>query len=259
MADLQNQAVHPADAALEVVKSQVFDLRIAGASYRQIASTMTKNGHKISAATAYHYVKEMLAATKEQNEEKIDEVRRIEIDRLDQMLMALWPKREQPRVADTMLRLNERRSRLLGLDAPTKIGLGDGDGGPVPIAIVDARGSLRDRVAAMKHRTQIQLPAPREAEPGERTESEVNDEVVAERVQESRDEIEERQSAPRLCPSCGCEPILEPAQMMGATASTTQIHCPNPTCEYHRITVARTRAEAITKWNVLDNPSPNED
>jgi len=46
----------------------------------------------------------------------------MEVERLDAMLMAVWAKAKKGDVAavDRVLKIQERRAKLLGLDAPTK-------------------------------------------------------------------------------------------------------------------------------------------
>jgi len=44
----------------------------------------------------------------------------LELYRLDRLRFALDPKRADPRVADTLLRISERVAKLYGLDAPQK-------------------------------------------------------------------------------------------------------------------------------------------
>lgn len=56
-------------------------------------------------------------------QEPADEVRRVELERLDMMLKALNPriKAGEPRAIEVALGIGDRRSKLLGLDAPTKM------------------------------------------------------------------------------------------------------------------------------------------
>jgi hypothetical protein len=48
------------------------------------------------------------------------QVKQMELERLNLMHMGLWPQRKNPRVVDSLLGIQERRARLLGLDAPTR-------------------------------------------------------------------------------------------------------------------------------------------
>jgi hypothetical protein len=53
-------------------------------------------------------------------------VRRVEVERLDVLLRALWPKalatgdKQQPRAVEMCLSIMARRSALMGLDAPSR-------------------------------------------------------------------------------------------------------------------------------------------
>lgn len=64
------------------------------------------------------------------------ELRAEEVSRLDAMLAGLWPdaRRGHLGAVDRVLRLMERRARLLGLDAPEKKALGGLEGAP-PVAV----------------------------------------------------------------------------------------------------------------------------
>lgn len=94
---------------------QALELRKAGVSYQKIAETL---GY--AHASGAHQAVE--SALKRTLQDPADEVRKLEIERLDAMLMALWPnvKNGQYKANEVAIRLMERRAKLLGLDAPTK-------------------------------------------------------------------------------------------------------------------------------------------
>jgi hypothetical protein len=92
-------------------------------------------------------------------------IRQIEIERLDSMQMGFWPQRKNPRVVDTLLRIAERRARLLGLDAPVKTALTDPDGGPVMFVLKSILDVDEEPVIQANTRC---LPAPDVAWPGQR-------------------------------------------------------------------------------------------
>jgi predicted transcriptional regulator len=93
---------------------QALDLRKAGMSYSQIGNAlgMTKMG-------ASQAVSSILKSTAQ---EPADEVRKLEVERLDTLLRGVWPRAIQGDVhaVDRCLRIIERRSAILGLDAPVK-------------------------------------------------------------------------------------------------------------------------------------------
>jgi hypothetical protein len=96
---------------------QVVELRRAGATYEECARAVgyaTPQG----AYLAYHR-----ALKRTLLDAGADEARQVEIDRLDRLQRAAWPKALQGEVPaiNSVLKIMERRSRLLGLDAPTRI------------------------------------------------------------------------------------------------------------------------------------------
>lgn len=109
-----SQAALPQEVERQVNIGKALDLRIGGANYRQIANVL-----KVSLGTAHAYVNEGLEQLRDANADAFEELRLIEVARLDSMLVSLWSKRGNPRTADTILRISERRARLLGLDAGT--------------------------------------------------------------------------------------------------------------------------------------------
>ena len=90
-------------------------LRIGGASYREIGERLDIDVH-----TAYADVQAELAALRERTVERAEEVRELELQRLDAMTTGLWPHIEAGNAPAVTagVRVAERRSRLLGLDAP---------------------------------------------------------------------------------------------------------------------------------------------
>lgn len=95
---------------------QALELRKAGASYAMIAERL---GYE-NKGSAYRAVMTALDRTLR---EPADELRELEVARLDALLLALWPQatRGDLGAIDRVLRLMERRAKLLGLDAPTQV------------------------------------------------------------------------------------------------------------------------------------------
>jgi hypothetical protein len=104
------------------------ELRKAGATYQMIADQLgyahAKGAHKA--------VESALKATLR---EPAEAVRELELVRLDAMLLALWRRVQQgdERAINTALRIDERRAKLLGLEAPALSALS-----LVPIEMIDA-------------------------------------------------------------------------------------------------------------------------
>ena len=101
--------------AAQARRIRALELRLSGASYRQIGAALG-----VSSPVAFQDVKRALRETMQ---EPADEVRRIEIDRLDRLLLAVWPKAltGDTSAVHTALRIMERRAVMLGLDAPKKV------------------------------------------------------------------------------------------------------------------------------------------
>ncbi|MBP6096147.1 MAG: hypothetical protein KA451_08275 [Methyloversatilis sp.] len=110
-------------------EEQALDLRRSGASYREIAKALD-----MSLGNAHRLVKRALNRNLAKCEEIAVEIRTLELDRLDALQTFLWEKAKKGNATaiDRILKIMERRARLLGLDAPQRIGLGgDPDAPPV--------------------------------------------------------------------------------------------------------------------------------
>lgn len=105
---------------------QALELRLAGATYSNIAKALG-----VSKGYAWKLIDRAVQEVSEKCSEAAEKIRTIELARLDKLRMVLWPKRADPRVCDSLLRISERTAKLYGLDAPTKTELTGADGGPV--------------------------------------------------------------------------------------------------------------------------------
>lgn len=107
------------------------DLRIAGATYRQIGTQLA-----VSEKTAYLDVQAELARLDAVIKGKAERLRDLEARRLDTLTVALAPgiRASDPRAVMAAVRVMERRARLFGLDAPTTITAPVG--APLPVTIV---------------------------------------------------------------------------------------------------------------------------
>ena len=99
------------------LEEKCLELRSAGLSFREIAREL-----KVAPATAYKAVARGLAAVNAGCREQAQELRTLEALRLDQMQAALWEQATDGdvRAIDRVLRIMERRARLLGLDEPER-------------------------------------------------------------------------------------------------------------------------------------------
>lgn len=96
---------------------RALDLRKQGFFYHEIGSQLG-----VSEASAYQDVKRALRAIIDERNEHGDELLQIEIQRLDAALNAIWPKVEKgdESAVDRLIKILERKSKFLGLDAPEK-------------------------------------------------------------------------------------------------------------------------------------------
>lgn len=112
---------------------QALELRRAGMSYREIAARIG-----IGKSRAHQLVSAGLEDAKHQVDASRDELLAEELFRLDGMLQKLYPKAVDGdlQAVDRVLKIGERRAKLLGLDAPIRTALhGGGDDAP-PISTV---------------------------------------------------------------------------------------------------------------------------
>jgi hypothetical protein len=125
------------DAAQRERASKALDLRIAGATYRQIGKQLT-----VSEKTAYLDVQAELGRLDTVVKVKAERLRDLEARRLDQLTVALAAgiRTGDPRAVLAAVRLMERRARLFGLDAPTQIAGPDGAALPVRIVHQQVKG-----------------------------------------------------------------------------------------------------------------------
>lgn len=110
---------------------KAIELRKAGATYEKIAEAL---GYE-NRSGAYKIV---ISALRDLVQEPARELRTLEAERLDSMTLALWARAQKGDLAaiDRLLRIMERRARLLGLDLPLAIDVGGRE--PLTVHIVDA-------------------------------------------------------------------------------------------------------------------------
>ncbi len=107
---------------------KALDLRKKGHTYTEIARKL-----ECARSTACRYVLSELENLADQCREEAGQVRDLELARLDELYLKAWEAVEDGNIAaiDRCLRVQERRAKLLGLDAAEKVDL-SGD-----IVIVD--------------------------------------------------------------------------------------------------------------------------
>ena len=114
------EATLSADRAL-----QAYEMRKQGHTYQQIGDALG-----ITAQGAFMIVNRRLKHINAELAEDVEEMRRLEVERLDRMLVCLDEKilDGDVQAVDKALKVGERRARLLGLDAPQKVAPTDPSG-----------------------------------------------------------------------------------------------------------------------------------
>ena len=123
----------------------ILELRRSGATYRQIAkATIKKFGADnlplgFDCRYASMDVKRELEKLQAINESQADDLMTLELDRLDAMLLGLWQRARSgdEKAVDRVLRIMERRARLLGLDKAQGIDITSG-GRTIQITTIEA-------------------------------------------------------------------------------------------------------------------------
>lgn len=112
-------------------REQALDLRRSGLSYQRIGEEMG-----ISMARAHQLVAKAMEETHRAIAAGADALRAEEISRLDGMLAALWPKAKNGDVAavDRVLKISERKAKLLGIEAPVRIETTGKDGKAIEVS-----------------------------------------------------------------------------------------------------------------------------
>lgn len=114
--------------AIDENKSKALNFRKAGLSYEQISQALG-----LSKSRCHQLVTEAMADIKVTINEDAHFVVELELERLDTLLTSLWSNRDNPRNADSILRVMERKHKLLGIEAPTRIEQTGANGDPIKI------------------------------------------------------------------------------------------------------------------------------
>jgi len=112
--------------------SKTSSVRLKAADRKQLALRLRRDGHSFagigqqlgcSAQRAHQIVTQGLAAINRENAELAAEVTRLEQERLDALLAAYMPAALDGHLqsAEFVLKIGDRRARLLGLDAASKV------------------------------------------------------------------------------------------------------------------------------------------
>jgi len=98
--------------------NRALELRKAGCTFKQIGAAM-----HFSEQRAHQIVTKELQRLNAKRAEAADEVRRLELDRLDTLFFGQWKNAQSGHqgAVKACLDIMARRAKILGLDAPTKI------------------------------------------------------------------------------------------------------------------------------------------
>lgn len=129
-------------------RAQALALRIAGASFRQIGRQLG-----VSHVRAIKDVQHELDTLAVQRQESAERLKALELARCDRLTLALEPKvgKGDVQAVRAMVRVMERRARLLGIDAPFKTELTGKDGGPIEV-MAQAAEDLGERLHRLAKR-----------------------------------------------------------------------------------------------------------
>ncbi|MDX3165849.1 hypothetical protein PV516_18865 [Streptomyces scabiei] len=122
-------------AATAKRRSQAIALRLAGMDYQTIAERLDYADR----GAASKDVHRALEANLEAESAAAATLRELEVQRLDRMQAAAWAKAAKGdlKAIETVLKVIDRRARLLGLDRPIRTEITGADGGPLQVEAVD--------------------------------------------------------------------------------------------------------------------------
>jgi hypothetical protein len=130
-------------------RNVALQLRKQGGTYRAIASRMIEEfgagalPKGYDERYVYNDVMAVLDALNEELSENAKEVRRLELERLDELLRKQYRKAVNDgdnKAVSACLRIMKRRADLMGLDAPKRTELTGADGEPMKVEMVQIGG-----------------------------------------------------------------------------------------------------------------------
>ena len=106
--------------------NKMIELRKAGMSYARIGEALG-----CSVKNVHDGIKRGLKLLVE---EPARELRQLELERLDALMLGVWKQAKDGHLGaiDRVLKIQERRAKLLGLDAPSKVSIEDA---PMPVMV----------------------------------------------------------------------------------------------------------------------------
>jgi len=134
------------ELAIEQRRERITKLRISGWSIRDIAAHIG-----CSIGTVHGDLSAVLERTQDAANDATKRERAVSLARLDVATKGIWPEVETGGVeaVDRLVKLEQRRARLLGLDAPARQEISGPGGGAVPI---EARSALESKLDELRKR-----------------------------------------------------------------------------------------------------------
>jgi hypothetical protein len=116
-------------------RAQAIALRLAGMDYQTIADRLDYSSRGAASKDVHRALEENLEA----ESAAAQTLRELEVQRLDRMQAAAWAKAAKGdlKAIETVLKVIDRRCRLLGLDKPARAEITGADGGPLQVETVD--------------------------------------------------------------------------------------------------------------------------
>lgn len=121
------------DAEITERQMKAMQLRVRGFTFPEMANELD-----VSVGTAYNDYKAAMKRLIDETRESADQVRSVEITRLDRMIRSLElaafgppdadaPFCADPKAIEVLLKVSDRRAKLLGLDAPEDLNVNFGE------------------------------------------------------------------------------------------------------------------------------------
>jgi hypothetical protein len=115
----RNSGKHSARRAEQIeTRLRAMRLRLQGLSFQEIADALKKDKSQV-----VKWIKAEFARREAELTATLDDVRKLELTRIDRLFALHWSKADDPRRTEILVRLMERRAAMLGLDAPKELSL----------------------------------------------------------------------------------------------------------------------------------------
>lgn len=104
-------------------RNKILALRAAGGTLEQIAEVLTRQGYKTSAAGVQTILSNALEALREDDLANVEQVRALQLDRLDRMVAKVWPRvlEGNLKAVAEVRAIEQLRARIAGTEAPRKV------------------------------------------------------------------------------------------------------------------------------------------